>query len=66
MALILKVYLEFSYKKIAEITGWSVPKIETLISRAKGALKESVRAAENSPRGLQEKNTSNVLKVRAI
>lgn len=39
IALILKVYLNFSYKKIAEITSWSIPKIETLISRAKSNLK---------------------------
>ncbi|NIO81768.1 MAG: hypothetical protein GTN53_14340, partial [Candidatus Aminicenantes bacterium] len=35
IALIMKIYLEFSYNQIAEITGWSIPKVETLISRAK-------------------------------
>ncbi|HLP45028.1 MAG TPA: RNA polymerase sigma factor [Candidatus Kapabacteria bacterium] len=42
LALILKVYLDFSYQQIAEITGWSIPKIETLISRAKSNLKKQV------------------------
>jgi len=42
LALVLKVYLEFSYKQIREITGWSIPKIETLISRAKGRLKKNI------------------------
>ena len=42
LALIMKVYLGFSYKQIAEITGWSIPKIETLISRAKGELKKRI------------------------
>jgi len=40
LALVLKVYLEMSYKEIADITGWSVSKIETLISRAKSQLKK--------------------------
>lgn len=44
LALILKVYMEFSYKKIALITGWSEPKIETLISRGKSNLKARVRS----------------------
>ncbi len=43
LALILKVYLEMSYKEIAEITGWSISKIETLISRAKGNLKKKLQ-----------------------
>jgi RNA polymerase sigma-70 factor (ECF subfamily) len=47
LALILKVYLGFSYKKIAEITGWSIPKIETLISRAKSRLKNKIYLQEN-------------------
>jgi RNA polymerase sigma-70 factor (ECF subfamily) len=47
LALVLKVYLEFSYKQIGEVTGWSVPKIETLISRAKGRLKKSLRLQES-------------------
>ncbi len=42
LALILKIYLGFSYKKIAEVTGWSQPKIETLISRGKVNLKNYV------------------------
>ncbi|MCI0470052.1 MAG: RNA polymerase sigma factor [Candidatus Aminicenantes bacterium] len=41
LALILKVYLDFSYKRIEEVTGWSVPKIETLISRAKNNLRNN-------------------------
>lgn len=56
IALILKVYLEFSYKKIADITGWSIPKIETLISRAKSQLRNKIL--------LQEKSLPNVRKVR--
>jgi len=52
LALILKVYLDFSYKKIAEVTGWSIPKIETLISRARSNLKNKIF--------LQEKGESNV------
>jgi RNA polymerase sigma-70 factor, ECF subfamily len=47
LALVLKVYLEFSYKQIAEVTGWSVPKIETLISRAKGRLKKNILLQES-------------------
>lgn len=43
LAFILKIYLDFSYQKIAEITGWSEPKIETLISRARSELTEYVR-----------------------
>lgn len=39
LALILKVYVDFSYKQIEDVTGWSVPKIETLISRAKSNLR---------------------------
>jgi RNA polymerase sigma-70 factor, ECF subfamily len=50
LALILKVYLDFSYHQIAEITGWSEPKIETLISRAKANLKNSVSPQENHKR----------------
>ncbi len=52
LALILKVYLGFSYKKIAEITGWSLPKIETLISRAKANLKNYVKLQENRGRNV--------------
>jgi len=47
LALILKVYLEFSYKQIREVTGWSVPKIETLISRAKGRMKKNILLQES-------------------
>lgn len=56
IALILKIYLEFSYKQIKEISGWSIPKIETLISRAKSRLKKNIN--------LQEKNSGFVLKAR--
>jgi len=42
LALVLKVYLEFSYLQIREVTGWSIPKIETLISRAKSRLKKNI------------------------
>ena len=56
IALILKIYLEFSYKQIHEISGWSIPKIETLISRAKSRLKKNI--------ALQEKNPAIVLKAR--
>ena len=47
IALILKVYLDFSYKQISEITGWSIPKIETLISRGKQNLKNKVLVQDN-------------------
>jgi RNA polymerase sigma-70 factor, ECF subfamily len=68
IALIMKVYLEFSYKKIAEVTGWSEPKIETLISRAKSALKKQIGAMEggNRQQKVQEKQRSNVLEMRSI
>jgi RNA polymerase sigma-70 factor (ECF subfamily) len=56
IALILKIYLEFSYKQIRGISGWSIPKIETLISRAKSRLKSNI--------ALQEKNSGFVLKAR--
>ena len=56
IALILKIYLEFSYKQIREISGWSIPKIETLISRAKSRLKKNI--------DLQERNSGFVLKAR--
>jgi RNA polymerase sigma-70 factor (ECF subfamily) len=46
IALILKVYLNFSYNGIAEVTGWSIPKIETLISRAKSNLKNKILLQE--------------------
>jgi RNA polymerase sigma-70 factor (ECF subfamily) len=80
IALIMKIYLEFSYNQIAEITGWSIPKIETLISRAKSALKDKIRFILNdgSPKGgtgrkikrlqeeMQEKSRNDVLRVRTI
>jgi RNA polymerase sigma-70 factor (ECF subfamily) len=47
LALILKVYLEFSYKQIREVTGWSIPKIETLISRAKSRMKKTILLQES-------------------
>jgi RNA polymerase sigma-70 factor (ECF subfamily) len=79
IALILKIYLEFSYKKIAEITGWSEPKIETLISRAKSNLRSYIQTRENPgadsrrsskrtfpvKENLQENKRSNVLEVRS-
>ncbi|MDQ1353215.1 MAG: hypothetical protein QG657_3521 [Acidobacteriota bacterium] len=66
LALILKVYLDFSYQKIEEITGWSIPKIETLISRAKTNLKTQVNIMTNSnpKEKMQEKPSKNVLKRR--
>jgi RNA polymerase sigma-70 factor (ECF subfamily) len=47
LALVLKVYLEFSYLQIRAVTGWSVPKIETLISRAKSRLKKNILLQES-------------------
>lgn len=47
LALVLKVYLEFSYREIREVTGWSIPKIETLISRAKSRLKKNILLQES-------------------
>jgi RNA polymerase sigma-70 factor (ECF subfamily) len=66
LALILKVYLEFPYQKIEEITGWSIPKIETLISRAKNNLKDQVNLMLNSnpKEKMQEKPRKNVIKER--
>ncbi len=77
LALVLKVYMDFSYKKIAEITGWSIPKIETLISRAKSNLREKIRLREDGgnrrpqtgqslKKNLQENIDQNVLEVRTI
>lgn len=71
IALILKVYLEFSYKKIADITGWSEPKIETLISRAKSSLKGFIQSQEQpgssvkSKQKMQENTGSRVLRMRS-
>ena len=47
LALVLKVYMEFSYKQIAGVTGWSVPKIETLISRARSRMKKNILLQES-------------------
>jgi len=80
IALIMKVYLEFSYNQIAEITGWSIPKIETLISRAKSSLRDKIHSILNdgAPKGgagrkikrlqeeMQEKSRNDVLRVRTI
>ncbi len=66
IALIMKVYLDFSYKKIAGITGWSIPKIETLISRAKSNIKNQVHSMENLQENLQERGKKNVLEARVI
>ncbi|MCP4217699.1 MAG: RNA polymerase sigma factor [bacterium] len=60
LAVILKVYMGFSYKKIHAITGWSESKIESLVSRGKGDLKNKILAGEN----MQETGQSNVLQVR--
>jgi RNA polymerase sigma-70 factor (ECF subfamily) len=66
LALIMKVYLDFSYKRIADITGWSEPKIETLISRAKSNLKNWIHSREKTGKNpLQEKKNINVLKMRS-
>jgi len=54
LALVLKVYLEFSYKQIADVTGWSVPKIETLISRARSRLKKSIRLQESGGEAVEQ------------
>lgn len=48
LGLILKVYLEFSYRQIADITGWSEPKIETLIFRAKKNMKKYLEMQETA------------------
>jgi RNA polymerase sigma-70 factor (ECF subfamily) len=66
IALIMKVYLDFSYKKIAGITGWSIPKIETLISRAKSNIKNQICSRENLHKNLQERGKKNVLEARVI
>jgi RNA polymerase sigma-70 factor (ECF subfamily) len=80
IALIMKVYLEFSYSQIAEITGWSIPKIETLISRAKSSLRDKINSILNdgAPKGgagrkikrlqeeMQEKSRNDVLRMRTI
>lgn len=58
LALILKIYLDFSYKKIANVTGWSIPKIETLISRAKDNIQKHI--------SMQEKGAHFVINKEAI
>jgi len=47
LALIMKIYLRLSYKDICDITGWSEPKVETLIFRAKKNLINFVKMQEN-------------------
>jgi len=47
LALILKTYMNMSYKEISEITGWSISKIETLISRARADLINIIKMQEN-------------------
>lgn len=64
LALILKVYLDLPYNKIVEITGWSIPKIETLISRAKVSLKNEIQKKMKNK--MQENDSLNVLKMRTI
>ena len=41
IALIYKFSYDYSYKEIAQLTGWSIPKIETLVHRAKKTLKKN-------------------------
>jgi len=77
LALILKVYLELPYNRIAEITGWSIPKIETLISRARSNLKTIIQEhmqTLNSPaiidpthrhHPLQENSSKKVIEMRS-
>ncbi len=48
LALIMKIYLHLSYVEIADISGWSVPKIESLISRAKKKLYMIIKMQEKS------------------
>ena len=70
IALILKVYLDFSYHRIADLTGWSIPKIETLISRAKRNLRDGIRSllaedpGKKIKKEVQENEKIDVLKVR--
>ncbi len=52
LALVLKVYVEMSYAQIAAVTGWSEPKIETLISRGRSRLVRDVRLQETEFRGV--------------
>lgn len=47
LALILKIYVGFSYNQISDVTGWTIPKIETLISRAKSHLKKIIFMQDN-------------------
>ena len=47
-ALVYKFDFNYSYKKISEITGWSVAKIETLVYRAKKSLKNKINLQEKS------------------
>jgi len=61
IALILKIYLDMPYNKISEITGWTIPKIETLIFRAKSNLKNIILK-----QNVQENKSLNVVNVRTI
>ena len=49
-ALVYKFDFNYSYKKISEITGWSVAKIETLVYRAKKNLKNKINMQEKTDR----------------
>lgn len=68
IALIMKVYLEFSYNQITAITGWSIPKIETLISRAKSNLKNQIhnRLNESRPKGGSIRPKTNGKKIKRM
>lgn len=48
LALVLKVYMQYSYKQIQEVTGWSIPKIETLISRGRANIRRFIESQENA------------------
>ena len=56
LALILKTFMQMNYKEISDITGWSISKIETLISRARAELINIIK--------LQEKENKIVNKMR--
>ena len=46
LALTYKFHFDYSYRQISELTGWSIPKIETLIHRAKKNLKRKIKMQE--------------------
>ena len=46
LALVLKVYMQYSYQQIREVTEWSIPKIETLISRGRSNMKKFIETQE--------------------